>query len=525
MDTRTVVAFLVGVGLAASCFLLLGRDGERGTEPAGFHDAGTRREPGPETQPTLRGADADPLTALAPSEEEVEWIKGALRTERKRRDAARIREGDTGLQVMARVFKYDADPAALLRSYEAFRAPIVETDETPLALSEPRAGETVSFKDGDVNRVVIELGPGVFPIAKSDQHWRPVYSLDKKVTHVVIRGAGMDRTTLVAGHQWALLLVAGTVEHLVIRDLTLDGGEAEGALLDIRGQAAVALENVRVKGWLRAGHAAAISVSGSAYLGCKGCEFLGRGEQSGWAISLRGRSLLLCEDCRFQHVGRGALIGTGEKTAGSSAVLRDCTFEASRLSDRRFSFPVRVLGGRVMYGSADLDEDDRRSHWGAGHAERVEGVVFEPIPPVCTLGALLDVLEKVEPPEGERVVGIWLDGVADGRPSKFRVYTLPATGRRTKTYEADVSGGWPTLRHLERDGGRGIPPPDVVRRARSFVDVLRGSAVPLDIGVSRLQYSWQGGDQPIPTIAIGTSKQSNRWYFNAESGELMRGPK
>ncbi len=528
MDARTLAAFVLGVGLTAAAFLLLGGTESQGAGPtatiAGESDASTPDGDHAMLSGSGTATAHAALRDLAPTEKEVEWLDHRLREERIRREAARIRPEDDGIQVMQRVFEHGGDPAPLLRSYEAFRAPIVEAKETQLALTEPAATETISFKDGDRAPTVIELGPGVFTLAPQDAFWKPLTGEDETIERLVIRGAGMDRTTLKADNQWSLLAVMGTVKHLVIRDLTIEANGTMGGL-DIRGKASMALENVRISGWQRAGHAAAIGVSGETYLGCKGCEFLGSGKNSGWAISLRGRALVLCEDCRFLHLDAGALIGSGDKTKGGHAVLRDCTFKGSRLADRAFAFPVEVEGGDVRFGGAEATDEERQRQWGVQHATRVSNTSFAAMPPVCTLGTLLDVLEKIRVPGEEQVVGIALDGVTDGRPKQFRVYTLPASGSRTKTWIADVSRGWPELERLERDGGRGLPPLELVRRARPFLTILKGSEVPEELEVTALSYRHTGGERPHATVSVGERNHHRMWYLNAETGEVIRRPK
>ena len=537
MDARTLVAFLLGAGLTAAAFLFIGGQAGGPGPSADGADAMLGAGEIDDDRPMLRGTGqsdgarslhhpvtSDTLPSLAPTSEEVEWLGTALKKERTRREAARIRAGDGGVEILERVLEHGADPSSLLASYDAFRAPIVESKETGLALTELPAGETVSFKDGDRSPTVIELGAGTFTLAPNDSFWGQLTSKDQTVGSIVIRGAGMDRTTLVAEAQWSLLAIMGTAKHVVIRDLTIEGGGRMGGILQ-RGKASMALENVRISGWQRAGHAAAIGISGDTYLACKGCEFVGTGKHSGWAISLRGRALLLCEECRFLHLDSGAVIGSGEKTNGGRAMLRACTFEGSRLTDRKLDLTLEVEGGLARFGGHSLSEEERERLWGVQHAARVSSVSFEAIPPVCTLGALLDVLEKLKLPADEQVVGITLDGVADGRPKQFRVYTLPRSGSRSKTWIADVSRGWPETEHLEKDGGRGLPPHDVVRRARSFVELLRGSEVPEDLEVSDLQYSYQGRDDPHPTLRVGERSHHRMWYLHAETGEVLRRPK
>lgn len=530
MDRRTVTAFLTGALLTAAGFLVLGGQGDAPEQDRGPADTGaapsSASKPRVEAQPELEGSAPAPSVDLGATEEERAWLKEVLVKERERREAARIREGDTGVQILERVLDHGGDPSPLLASYEAFRAPIVESQESPLVLTEPRDGETVSFKQDGVDRVIIELGEGTHTLGKADQFWRPVHRTDTVLPHVVIRGAGIDKTTLVAGHQWALLLVAGRVDHLVIRDLTLDGGAAEGALLDIRGEAAVALENVRVKGWKRAGHAAAIGVSGRAYLGCKGCEFIGRGAQSGYGISLRGRSLVLCEDCLFSQIDDGALIASGPDTEGGTALFRNCTFETSRLSDRPFGASVHVLGGSVQYGEASQTEEARRKAWGAEHVTELEGTVFEDAAPVCRLRDLIEVLERVTAPEDELVVGIALGSVAEGRPESFRIYALPKGARRTKTYVVRVDDNWSVLTLLPRAGGIRMPPAEILARARPLAEVLREADIPHDMAQTSLSYSSRRTDADNGlTIVIGGRGQGGMWLLDAESAEVLYRPR
>jgi hypothetical protein len=519
MQRGLIAAFSLGVVLTGAAFLLFGDPAPSAT-PRNDVPVSAAEPPAERVVPLLTGSAPKGLAGLELSKGELAWVRGRVREERIRKETARLRPDDTGITLLERVFEFDADPSELFGSFEAFRKPVIESTAAGVSMREPPAGQTATFTEVTGDPLVIDLGPGHFPLDKKDGQWHALY--DNKVRTVVIRGAGIDKTTLVSGHGWPLLFVGGKgqVDHLVVRDLTLKGGAAQGALLEVRGKAAVVLENVRVNGWVVAGHAAAIGVSGNAYLACKGCEFVGRGEHSGWAISLRGNSLVYGEDCQFLNLESGTLIAEGEKTALSRAVFRDCTWDRSALLRGKTSAHVEVHGGRAAFGAASQTDEQRRELWGAPHAKRVDGTRFEAARPACTLGDLLDVLEKVSVPAEERVVGIALAGIEDDHPVRFTVWTLPKTGRRTKAYDVDVTGGLPVVTHQPRAGGRGLPPEALVRKAKSFVEILRGSDVGRDIPCKRLEYRHQQAPDGTThaTVAVGG------WYLNAQTGEVLRSP-
>jgi hypothetical protein len=175
------------------------------------------------------------------------------------------------------------------------------------------------------------------------------------------------------------------MRNVVIRDLTIDAAEQEQIVLDARGGMAAVLERVRIAGWQTSGHAAPLGVTGSAFLACRDCDFVGPGD--GFVLSLRGPALATFEKCRFRDAG-AAFIGPGGRERAAVVSVRDCTFEAIRLADSRIrgdkmaGVQVDIRGGTAAAGAAKWTEEQRRAWWGAQFASSLEGLTFTSTAPL-----------------------------------------------------------------------------------------------------------------------------------------------
>ncbi|MHC4472956.1 MAG: hypothetical protein ACYS99_18560, partial [Planctomycetota bacterium] len=81
--------------------------------PAGPGEALRSEEP-PERRPVL--------SDLRPSRDELDFLREALVAERRRRRAARVRPGDTGIEILSRAFDERSDVTDLLSDFDTFAA-------------------------------------------------------------------------------------------------------------------------------------------------------------------------------------------------------------------------------------------------------------------------------------------------------------------------------------------------------------------------------------------------------------------
>ena len=483
---RTWMAFVGGavLGAASVAALTLPWERSRTVEIEGVRPTSPRAPPAvaapdralgrggraPETTLGGHAASAPPIP------EEAEFLRAALAEERRRRLAAVIQPADTGIDILRRVVVERSDPTELMSDFDRFAARVHSASGPTLRLDPPREGQRIDLREAAAGKVaVLEFGPGRFEIDT-----RPWGDRREDVDELEIRGAGKDKTTLVAKNS-DLLFLAKAAKHVRIHDLTFDGGTGGEMCLDVRGKAAVVVEDVRFLGWSSGGHSAAIGVSGGAYLGLRRCEFLGgRRENAGRAaISIRGSSIVLASSCTFTDLS-AAVYGSPGTTLGSHVRLEDCEYFAAPVAghvtgeDGRPWFPIVVEGGRVHIGSDAIDRDERALRWGAGQLASGAGTVeYGPDPGLPTLGGLLAVLDQARPPPGAVPYAIELVMVPRlDLPGLLRLHTLdPKQGARSWTLEGP--GG--QVGAVSADAKRRPPTVEQVAAAGSLGEAVRRS--------------------------------------------------
>lgn len=479
-----------------------------------------------ETAPSLQGHPPRALEDLRPTAAETEWLRSTLARERERLASSQLRSDDSGLQVLERVLDFGTDPAlTMFTSFEVFRDRVRPSGAAPLAIAAGGDRSALSFPAlGMVT--VIDLGPGTFRLDDPNARWS---ALREGVESVEIRGAGKDATTLVAGHQWALLQSNSSPagRRLTLRDLTFDGETAEGSLLDLRDAAAVRLERVRVRGWQLSGHAAAIGVSGRTYLVADGCEFDGGGRTSGFGISLRGPALVWARGCLFADIGHSAIIVSDEKAKGGLVRLEDCTFVNTRVLDRVGDCPVEVRGARVEFGAAALTEQERGERWGRTQLTAAEGVTFAPGVPRCTLGDLLEVLRRTSVPDAERVTRLELGGLRQGKPHRFTLETRTSGRSRPAVYTLVLEGGRVDMTLRPQAGGHGAPDEAVLAKAPSLRSALEHAALASDVPMRVVEYAVERGRGGEPDVVVLRVSEDQRtfWDLDAATGAVLRAPR
>lgn len=475
--------------------------------------------------PRLEGRPPPALEDLRPTEAEIQWLRSGLARERERLAAAALRADDSGLEVLERVLDRGTDAAlTLFTPFETFRDRVRRPGAAPQAFA--ARGEAWVFAPPKLGATsVIDLGAGTFRIDDPNGGWS---RLGPEVESLEVRGAGMDATTLVAGHPWAFLQSHGRAagRSLTLRDLTFDGEVAEGALLDLRDAAAVRLERVRVRGWQLTGHAAAIGASGRTYLALDGCEFDGGGRAGGFALSLRGPAILWARGCTFSDLGGAAVIASGDAVKGGSVRLEACTFVNARVLDRDAACPVEAPGARVELGHKDLTEAERAARWGRAWLTSAEDLSLAPGIPRCVLGDLLDVLRRAEVPDGERVTHLGLEGLRDGKPSRFTLETRAAGRRRPSVYAARLDGGRLEMVLRPQGGGHGAPDEADLARVPSLRLALEHAAVASDVPLRVVEYALERGREGAPDAVVVRAYDDwqTLWDLDPTTGAVLRGP-
>ncbi len=362
-----LVAFCAGALIATAVVPGVERDGAPAQQPSPDVPV---EQAAPPPRERVRVNDVD----AALSGDELEFLRRALAAERVRRRGARIPQDLPGLDVVQRWID-GADVTDLVSDFAAMRAH-VRTAPEPVAFVASTGGRTdVDLSDyaiGDSG--VIEFGPGTFVLQTENDAWNETRGNTESLE---IRGAGMDKTTLIAPmHAFLVVNKGGYLRNVVIRDLTIDA-DGEAIILSTGGGLAVALERVRLRGWKLAGHAAAIGVTGSGFLALRGCEIIGPGD--GFALSLRGRTLATLDWCTIKDVEQ-VFVGWESPRAHGFAYARDCRFENAKLADSRATgVEIHVSGGSVLLGSAGESEEARLERWGAKYAKSVEDLIFEDV--------------------------------------------------------------------------------------------------------------------------------------------------
>jgi hypothetical protein len=535
---HTAVLLLLGVGVGAGVMVLLQPvpSSVAPTHPAPLRDdviPVREMSANPSTlDPDLRPASAPHLSGasaledLDPRPEDWTFLREALLRERERREAARMDPSLGGLEVLRRVAEYRLDPMSVLGSYAAFRAR-VRVEGSSRTIEQPRDEAPVRLGDGTKDTAIIEFGPGTFILDRNSQEWM---SVREGTRSLEIRGAGMDKTILTGSlsncfHVWA----DAAFENLIVRDLTLDGGDRGVMLLDVRGRLSAALENVRVRGWTSGGHSSPIGISGSAILGARGCEFLGARGGGLFVLSVRGPSLAVFESCLFSNVSEAVVGPGGSGEAGSAVHLIDCAYENSAVVSSRMergkgktAFPVAVKGGTVALGPEDLPDEKRRALWGAPFLASMEGVTFAHGKPSCTLGDLLAVLDRVVFDSTEAVYGVkHLGPGLDGSP-RFGIRFLNRSSSSRGWRVVGSDGSLVEKPPADRGGGWNAPTP-VALETRGLAQAIRISEIPHSAAADEVALSAVGsGEGETLGLYVRTSMSGwPSWTADATSGKVL----
>jgi RNA polymerase sigma-70 factor (ECF subfamily) len=470
--------------------------------------------------PASRGA-AD-FEDLQLTEEERRDIPEMVAQYRHRRERMRIDPGLGGVEVLQRAREFGLDPLSLIASYDAVRAR-VRVDGERRSVDAPADGSPVDLSKWGAGVAILELGPGTFKLDPRSSEWLKVREGSRSLE---IRGAGMDRTTIVydqVGH-FAFASDEGRFENLVIRDLTLDGGERGDLIVDARGAVSVALENVRVAGWHGSGHGAAIGVSGNALLGARGCEFIGRGGGL-FVLSVRGQSLAVFEKCLFVEPGE-CVVGNGTSLGTATGVrLIDCTFRNAAVVSRRMLkgskplFPVSVTGGGAMIGAPDITEEDRRKAFGAEWLAALEGTTLGPGIPDCTASEIAALLERVVVGASETVYGVRHLG-----PGRFglRVLDRTTSGRSWRIVGTDGND----IEKSPRDPGGGWnAPTGALLDGVQLASILRNAPIPPESAATEIGLT---GMKSNEADDLGLNVKAGApgfydWFVQVSTGKVLSG--
>jgi hypothetical protein len=428
----------------------------------------------------------------------------------------------TGLDLLAGHFEGRAGAEALLWDFERLERLLAAPAARPVRIM--RAGE-VSLEKLAGAATSIEFGPGVFHLVRDGWKQRTVRG---NRAALEIKGAGMDQTTLLCGHR-DLLMIVGSVDSIRLSGFTLDGA----ALLDVRGQAAALVQDVRVRGWTTgAGYGAPIGHSGRLLLAARNCDFVGGYKRvaGGHALAPRGEVLALFDRCRFSGLST-VLAGAwkGGSSRRSLAYLRDCEFVNCRLVNRRFQmngrpvFPLRVRGGTIRYRASHLPGESRIERWSGGQIAELEGGRFEAGVSRCTLGDLWKVLESFAPARGERIAGVHAL-VWDRAPLEyFAVHLASRDTERTIL--------------VRREGDRleeitepafalpRFPVRSEVYEGPDLVRVLRSVESELDFAVEARavrEEALNGRDGPVPAVYVVDALGNRLLYVQVDDLRIRR---
>ena len=374
----------------------------------------------------------------------------------------------------------------------------------------------VSFAKLKAN--VVEFGPGTFEV--SMRHFRS----QEAIEFLEIRGAGMDETTLVMDGE---LLVTFALEHLYVRDVTLEYGHRSEAL-DVRERAAARFERVRIRDWASGGYGAAIGIAGQGYLSCEDCVFEdadGVGGKIG--VNFRGPALAVLERCAFIGV-QPAITATRDGRGGRIRLI-DCTFEEASLAnghvldkDKRALVEIRVEGAHATFGAPSLTPDQRRQRWGEPFAS-VSNLTLGPSIRVVTVANLVEVLRSVQFPSNEALFSVALSGWAGREPTSFRASTQIDGNPRGKLYSIlRIDGSW-VLRHEPRGGGPSYWAWPDLPQPMDLLTALERSDVPRDALANSVWFQRAGSAQ-VPEKrrqAYVVNSASDGLLFDARTGETL----
>jgi hypothetical protein len=448
MGTATKLAGAAAVGAALTAVTMMTFEGSGRASRSRSNVAErelAENEVGREVSGAFAGFEATP--------QERAWMRAQLEKERHRRADAEIQPQDTGLDILERREKWNADVTDLVRSPEQFRARVRRAEGAAYRVDSTEEINRPARDDATLAAEIVEFGPGTF-VLDSSRGWK-FGRLDEDLARLEIRGAGRDRTTLI-DRRGSLLRAKHRIEHLRIRDVTVQFEGSGSTLLSADGRVAVVLESVRVQA--RATSRYLLTVQGGAYLGARDCEFLGGYDALGYGaagIVLSGTGILSFEGCRFADLNV-TLSARGIAAAKSAVHFESCTWENAPLTreeilhEGRPVCPLSVRGGTVH-------ADDRDS-WGGQFAASLEDVEFVDAIPRCRLADLMRVVREIESSlsTGQRLVAIDALRTAQDAPRKFVICVA----------QPNPKGGEASLeqRCVKMAGGRVVP----VRNASRF---------------------------------------------------------
>ena len=497
-----LVGVVLGAALTAAAFLLVEE------RPADTPDLVGRRPAAPaqaaDAEPVLDLTTAPGMVDLAPTEEELRWLRGSLERERVRREQARLSSKDTGLDILRRALQHQADLTPLMRDFATFSSH-VQVAQGPVHRVEADGGEQptkVQLGDLPAGTEVIEFGPGVFKL-RWKRDWK------QQIESVLIRGAGMDETTLEVGD---LITVGGDLSHFRMQDVTL-----VGQALDVRGRAAAIFERVRFARWGTAGYNAPIGSSGEVYVGCRDCEFLGGGNHQ--ALAVRGETIALFEGCLFWRLSQ-CVSTPGGAGRDSRVGFLNCRFEHSRLVYGAPKYGLYVAGGTVQFGTDDQEDTERRKRWGVEHATEVRGTTFEPAVPLTTLGDLARILDELDVDAPEPLLGIKLvDARRDGWRA-FRVAGLDRARRHARFWRVVLSGGQTTV---EKGGGSfSIEAGEYLGGVVALPELVRRSGAAAGTALTELKYQRLPWERERAAVQLGLGWPG--YWVDARTGEHQLPP-
>ena len=475
---------------------------------------------------------------------ELAFLRRALADERKRvqqaaTDAeeqireAQLQSDDDGLTVLDRYLRRGSDVTDVVSSFAAMRAH-VRTEPGPVRRIEPTGDRTsVDMSEVTAGNTVLEFGEGVFVLDRGSKAWN-VQRED--LESLEIRGAGMNKTTLI-GPGWAFLCANkdARIRNLIIRDLTINSREKEQIVLDARGGISAAIERVRFDGWVVAGHAAALGVSGDAFLALRDCEFKG----DGWVLSLRGPGMAVFERCTFTDA-RSVVIA-GSHTKGRAAIVRlyDCTFNTVPVSDRNLhsrdegGADVEIRGGTAAGGPASWTEAQRIQNFGAYEVVSMKGLEFVATPPSFSVEDAAIAFDLAAATGLRNVVGVRVAG-RGGKPLELDFYVVGADPGTAPKRETRIFDG-ASLTAPATDPRRGVRADTLidlseVQRAQPLSTLLRNSGIAADESVVAVTLrtspapQTNDGSEPQRTLMLMIELQGRQQLIlNATSGAVLGG--
>ncbi|MHC4341160.1 MAG: RNA polymerase sigma factor [Planctomycetota bacterium] len=389
----------------------------------------------------------------------------------------------TGLDLLAGHFEGGARAEALLWDFEKLERLMAPPGAEPVRIVKPGL---VSLQEVAGETPSIVFGPGVFRIAPDRWKHKTVRG---DLAALEIKGAGKGETTIICEHR-DLLTVEGRVASVRLSGFTLKGSE----LLDVRGEAAALIQDVRVLGWpTGAGYGAPVGHSGRLLLGVSDCEFVGgyKRHAGGHALAPRGELLALFDRCRF--------------------------------TDLRPVFPLRIRGGTIRYGAPRFLEESRIERFGRGYLAGFEGATLQAGVQRCTLRDLWRVLSSYAPARAERIAGVRAL-VWDRAPLEYFAIHL-ASREADRTILVRQRGD--RLEEVTEPGFvlPRFPTASEVYEGPDLVTVLRSVRTELDFSIGARgvhEAALNGRDGPVPAVFVVDALGARLLYVRVEDRRVYR---